>query len=75
MENIIPFIGLLFMYALSGAGTASCVTLVAQIFTAARVGHTVAYIGSVRQPARAIGFFVGLLCNLYLGAKVLIHMY
>ncbi|KAL5263293.1 hypothetical protein ACHWQZ_G008620 [Mnemiopsis leidyi] len=38
MENIIPFIGLLFMYALSGAGTACCVTLVAQIFTAARSG-------------------------------------
>jgi len=75
MENIIPFIGLIFIYAISGAGDAACVTLVSQIFTAARVIHTVVYIGEIRQPARGLAWIVGLICNIYLGVKVLLHMY
>ena len=75
MENIIPFIGLIFVFAISGAGDAGCVTLVSQIFTAARVIHTVVYIGQVRQPARALSFMVGMVCNVYMAVKVLLHLY
>ncbi|XP_063686074.1 microsomal glutathione S-transferase 1-like [Bolinopsis microptera] len=75
MENIIPFIGLIFVYAISGAGDAGCVTLVSQIFTAARCIHTVVYIGQVRQPARALSFMVGMVCNVYMAVKVLLHLY
>jgi uncharacterized MAPEG superfamily protein len=75
MENIIPFIGLIFMFAISGAGTGCCVSLVGKIFTAARVTHTFVYLGEVRQPSRALAWLVGLLCNVYLGVKVLIHLY
>ena len=50
MENIIPFIGLIFVYAISGAGDACCITLVSQIFTAARVLHTIVYLNGIRQP-------------------------
>ena len=75
MENIIPFIGLIFVFAISGAGDAGCVTLVSQIFTAARVIHTVVYLGQVRQPARGLAFFAGLLCNVYMAVKVLLHLY
>ena len=75
MENIIPFIGLILLYAASGAGEAGCVTLVSQIFTAARFLHTVVYIGEVRQPARALSFLVGMFCNVYLGVSILLHMY
>ena len=63
------------MFAMSGAGTACCVSLVGKIFTAARVAHTVIYLGEVPQPARGIAFFVGVLCNVYLGVKVLVHLY
>ena len=63
------------MFAMSGAGEASCISLVGKIFTAARVTHTVVYLAAVRQPARALAFFVGLFCNLYLGGKVLLHLF
>ena len=75
MENIIPFIGLIFVFAISGAGDAGCVTLVSQIFTAARVIHTVVYLGQVRQPARALSFLVGMVCNVYMAVKVLLYLY
>ena len=74
MENIIPFIGLILLYAASGAGEAGCVTLVSQIFTAARFLHTVVYIGEVPQPARALTWVVGMVCNVYLGVKILLHL-
>ena len=75
MESIIPFIGLIFVFAISGAGDAGCVTLVSQIFTAARVIHTVVYLGEVKQPARGLAWFVGVVCNIYLGGKVILHLY
>ena len=75
MENIIPFIALILLYAASGAGDTCCVTLVSKIFTAARFLHTVVYIGEVRQPARVLSFFVGVLCNVYLGVKILLHLF
>lgn len=74
MENIIPFIGLILIFAATGAGDVGCVTLVSQIFSSARIIHTIVYVGGVRQPARGLAWMVGLICNIYVGCKVLLHL-
>lgn len=75
IENILPFIGLITIFAATGAGDAGCVNLISKVFTGARVIHTLVYLGEVSQPARGIAWAIGMMCNMYIGVKVLLHLY
>ena len=72
MENIFPFLTLGFLYIFTGPALSTATTLF-RVFTGARVAHTVVYVWSVPQPARAIAFFTAMGINLYLGYKVITH--
>ncbi|KAL5263291.1 hypothetical protein ACHWQZ_G008618 [Mnemiopsis leidyi] len=67
IENILPFIGLITIFAATGAGDAGCVNLISKVFTGARVIHTLVYLGEVSQPARGIAWAIALVqSNCYL---------
>lgn len=70
IENIFPFLTLGFLYLFTNPALATA-NLLFKVFTGARVAHTVVYLWSVPQPARALAFFAGMGVNLYLGYKVI----
>ena len=49
--------------------------MISKIFTGARVIHTIVYLGEVSQPARGLAWAVGMMCNFYIGGRVLLHLY
>ena len=70
LENIIPFIMIGAFYVASDP-VASTATLLFQIFTAARIMHSIVYIGQVPQPARALAFFTNVGVNVFMGVLTL----
>jgi glutathione S-transferase len=72
LENILPFLTLGFLYLFTGPSL-STATMLFRLFTGARIAHSVVYLWSVPQPARALAFFAAMGVNLYLGYKVITH--
>ena len=72
IENILPFLGLIWLYC-STSPAAFTALLVCRVFTAARVAHTISYLGHVPQPVRGLAWGVGGLCNIYIGVSTLIY--
>merc|ERR1712130_985288 len=69
MENILPFfcLGLLYIFTNPALSTA---VLVFRIFAACRITHSIVYLLVIPQPARALAFFGGMGCNLFMGYKI-----
>ncbi|KAL8625940.1 hypothetical protein ACOMHN_012532 [Nucella lapillus] len=63
LENVIPFILIGLLYVTTSPPLFSAL-LHFRLFTGARLLHTVVYLLSVPQPARALTFFVGFLATL-----------
>ncbi|XP_063786717.1 microsomal glutathione S-transferase 1 [Pseudophryne corroboree] len=62
LENIVPFIGLGLVYALSNPDL-HVALLHFRIFAGSRVLHTISYLVPLPQPSRALTFSAGLLVN------------
>ncbi|NXP40161.1 MGST1 transferase, partial [Leiothrix lutea] len=58
LENIVPFVGIGLLYALSGPELSSAL-LHFRIFTGARILHTFAYLIPLPQPSRGLSWAVG----------------
>ncbi|XP_006888499.1 PREDICTED: microsomal glutathione S-transferase 1 [Elephantulus edwardii] len=58
LENIVPFLGIGLLYALSGPSLSTAL-LHFRLFVGARIYHTIAYLFAFRQPNRGLAFFVG----------------
>ncbi|XP_053318066.1 microsomal glutathione S-transferase 1 [Spea bombifrons] len=58
IENIIPFVGIGLVYALSNPDLFTAL-LHFRIFAGSRIFHTIAYLTPLPQPSRALGWFVG----------------
>ncbi|NXM60104.1 MGST1 transferase, partial [Illadopsis cleaveri] len=58
LENVIPFVGIGLLYALSGPELSSAL-LHFRIFTGARILHTLAYLIPLPQPGRGLSWAVG----------------
>nr|AYG85512.1 microsomal glutathione S-transferase 1 [Andrias davidianus] len=58
LENIVPFIGIGLLYALSGPDLYTAL-LHFRIFAGSRILHTVAYVTPLPQPSRALSWAVG----------------
>lgn len=66
IENILPFLTIGLLYTLTNPSAMIAIMLF-RIFAAVRLLHTVVYaIYPIRQPARAICFFIGYLITLYM---------
>jgi len=72
IENIFPFLslGLLYLFTNPELSTAQTVF---RVFSGARILHSLVYVLEVPQPTRALAFFGGMACNLFMGYKVLSH--
>lgn len=73
MENILPFIGLLLLFASTGSAGLTEIKVVAGMFTVLRFLYTIAYIKAL-QPARGITYTIGVLITFYMGFRVFIHL-
>ncbi|KAM6214300.1 microsomal glutathione S-transferase 1 [Rhynchocyon petersi] len=58
LENIVPFLGIGLLYALSGPDLSTAL-LHFRLFVGARIYHTIAYLFALPQPNRGLAFFVG----------------
>ncbi|NXU14225.1 MGST1 transferase, partial [Pardalotus punctatus] len=58
LENIVPFVGIGLLYALSGPELSSAL-LHFRIFAGARILHTFAYLLALPQPSRGLSWAVG----------------
>ncbi|KAH9496440.1 Microsomal glutathione S-transferase 1 [Bulinus truncatus] len=70
LENVLPFVLLGLLYVTTGPSLYYA-TLHFRVFAISRFLHTVVYLGSVPQPARALCFFVGFLVNISLSINIL----
>ncbi|XP_069867893.1 microsomal glutathione S-transferase 1 [Dipodomys merriami] len=70
LENVVPFVGVGLLYALSRPAPATAL-LHFRVFAGARLFHTVAYLLPLPQPSRALGFFVGYGVTLSMAGRVL----
>ncbi|XP_065063264.1 microsomal glutathione S-transferase 1-like [Rhopilema esculentum] len=70
MENIFPFFTIGLLYVLCNPNPITA-TWLFRIFTAARIGHTVVYLNGVRQPFRALCFFIAIAVNFIMCGLVL----
>lgn len=70
LENIIPFVIVGLLYALTGPEL-SVALLHFRIFAGARIFHTIAYIGALPQPSRALSWVVGMLVTFSMAYRVL----
>ncbi|KAM4748381.1 microsomal glutathione S-transferase 1 [Rhinophrynus dorsalis] len=60
IENIVPFIGVGLLYALSNPDLFTAL-LHFRVFTASRILHTISYLTPLPQPSRALTWFIGYL--------------
>ncbi|XP_038626269.1 microsomal glutathione S-transferase 1 [Tachyglossus aculeatus] len=75
LENVVPFLGIGLLYALSGPDLASAL-LHFRLFVGARLYHTVAYLAPLPQPNRGLAFFVGYGVTLSMAYRLLRdHLY
>ncbi|XP_075703438.1 microsomal glutathione S-transferase 1 [Rhinoderma darwinii] len=63
LENIVPFVGVGLLYALSNPDLSSAL-LHFRIFAGSRVLHTICYLTPLPQPSRALSFLLGFLVTL-----------
>ncbi|XP_072221801.1 microsomal glutathione S-transferase 1-like [Leuresthes tenuis] len=70
LENIVPFVMVGLLYALTGPEL-SAALLHFRVFTASRLFHTVAYVGKLPQPSRALSYLGGMLATLSMAYNVL----
>ncbi|XP_071953663.1 microsomal glutathione S-transferase 1-like [Antedon mediterranea] len=62
LENIVPFLSLGFLYAITNPSVYSA-TMCYRIFFASRILHSIAYLTPLPQPSRALCFIVGWFVN------------
>lgn len=70
LENIIPFIVIGLLYALSGPDLATAV-LHFRVFVVSRICHTVSYVLALPQPSRALSWVTGMLATFSMAYRVL----
>lgn len=70
LENIIPFVIVGLLYALTGPEL-SVALLHFRIFAGARIFHTIAYIGALPQPSRGLSWVLGMLVTFSMAYRVL----
>uniref|UniRef100_A0A493T8L8 Microsomal glutathione S-transferase 1 n=1 Tax=Anas platyrhynchos platyrhynchos TaxID=8840 RepID=A0A493T8L8_ANAPP len=70
LENIVPFLGIGLLYALSGSDLSTAL-LHFRIFVGARITHTLAYLIPLPQPARGLSWVVGYAVTISMAYKVL----
>ncbi|KAM9845524.1 microsomal glutathione S-transferase 1-like [Aulostomus maculatus] len=70
LENIIPFVLVGLIYALTGPPLSSAL-LHFRLFTASRICHTVTYLGAFPQPCRALCFLLGVAVTFSMAYHVL----
>ncbi|XP_040579768.1 microsomal glutathione S-transferase 1 [Lepeophtheirus salmonis] len=71
IENIVPFLLIAPMY-LSTGPLSSIAVNVLRIFTFGRYLHTISYLNEM-QPWRAIGFIMGIICNVFMVGSTIVH--
>ena len=74
LENIPVFVLMAAVYMVVASPTLLNAKVVFYGFTAARFVHTVAYVGEIPQPARALGYFGGFVPTVYMAVKVLMTL-
>ncbi|XP_071407473.1 microsomal glutathione S-transferase 1 [Pithys albifrons albifrons] len=70
LENIVPFVGIGLLYALSGPDLSTAL-LHFRIFAGARILHTFAYLIPLPQPSRGLSWSVGYAVTFSMAYKVL----
>ncbi|XP_074024552.1 microsomal glutathione S-transferase 1 isoform X1 [Numenius arquata] len=70
LENIVPFVGIGLLYALSGPELSTAL-LHFRIFTGARILHTFAYLIPLPQPGRGLSWAVAYTVTISMAYKVL----
>ncbi|NWI58806.1 MGST1 transferase, partial [Calyptomena viridis] len=70
LENIVPFVGIGLLYALSGPELSTAL-LHFRIFAGARILHTFAYLIPLPQPSRGLSWAVGYAVTFSMAYKVL----
>lgn len=70
LENIIPFIVIGLLYALSGPDLATAV-LHFRVFVISRICHTVSYVLALPQPSRALSWVTGMFATFSMAYRVL----
>ncbi|NXR08485.1 MGST1 transferase, partial [Semnornis frantzii] len=69
LENIVPFIGIGLLYALSGPELSTAL-MHFRIFAGARIFHTLAYLIPLPQPCRGLSWAVGYAVTISMAYKV-----
>uniref|UniRef100_A0A4W6D1K4 Microsomal glutathione S-transferase 1 n=2 Tax=Lates calcarifer TaxID=8187 RepID=A0A4W6D1K4_LATCA len=70
LENIIPFVVIGLLYALSGPELSTAL-LHFRLFTGSRIFHTIAYVGALPQPSRGLSWMLGMLVTFSMAYRVL----
>ncbi|XP_009984823.1 PREDICTED: microsomal glutathione S-transferase 1 [Tauraco erythrolophus] len=70
LENIVPFLGVGLLYALTGPELSTAL-LHFRIFAAARISHTFAYLIPLPQPSRGLSWAVGYAVTILMAYRVL----
>ncbi|XP_051546784.1 microsomal glutathione S-transferase 1-like [Myxocyprinus asiaticus] len=70
LENIIPFVVIGLLYALTGPDLSSAL-LHFRVFVGSRIIHTVVYVMALPQPSRALAWMVGLFTTFSMAYRVL----
>ncbi|XP_064011665.1 microsomal glutathione S-transferase 1 [Pogoniulus pusillus] len=70
LENIVPFLGIGLLYALSGPELSTAL-MHFRIFAGARIFHTLAYLIPLPQPSRGLSWAVGYAVTISMAYKVL----
>ncbi|XP_784976.3 microsomal glutathione S-transferase 1 [Strongylocentrotus purpuratus] len=73
LENIVPFFGLGLLYAFTSGASTTTIVWHYRIFVASRFLHTIAYIGALPQPSRALSFFAGLIVNVSMAVQIIMN--
>ncbi|XP_073337058.1 microsomal glutathione S-transferase 1-like [Pagrus major] len=70
LESIIPFVVVGLFYTLTGPEL-SAALLHFRLFAGSRILHTIAYIGALPQPSRALSWIIGMLATFSMAYRVL----
>ncbi|CAM2097678.1 unnamed protein product [Caretta caretta] len=70
LENIVPFIGIGLLYALSGPALSTAL-LHFRIFVGARIFHTIAYLTPLPQPCRGLSWAAGYAVTISMAYRLL----
>ncbi|TNN48182.1 Microsomal glutathione S-transferase 1 [Liparis tanakae] len=72
LESVVPFVLVGLLYALTGPELATAL-LHFRLFAGSRLVHSVAYLGALPQPSRALSWMLGLLVTFSMAYRVLGH--